>query len=200
MLERVIRICGLKPENIVSVFQYGSRVYGNITHDSDYDFIVINNVGVNDKEIRNGDYNIHLYDIQHFQDLIDQHKINALECFFLSQDKILLNGHKFNFKLDLKLLRAEFSAKASNSYVKCAKKLDVEKETYIGLKSLFHSLRILDFGTQIAVHKKIIDYSSTNHYYYDIMKSGHNDWEYFKEHYQPIYNALATEFRKVAPK
>jgi predicted nucleotidyltransferase len=66
MLKRVIRCSGLKPDNIINVFSYGSRVYNTATNQSDYDFIVINNDGVNDREIRNGNYNIHIYTVDHF--------------------------------------------------------------------------------------------------------------------------------------
>jgi hypothetical protein len=38
------------------------------------------------------------------------------------------------------------AAKASNSFVKAKKKIEVERDYYVGWKSLFHSLRILDLA------------------------------------------------------
>lgn len=201
MLDRVIRITGLKPENVLNVYQYGSRVYETATHQSDFDFIVINNAGVNDREVRNGDFNVHIYTVEHFQELINQHKIFALECLFLPQDKILQQKIRFAFTLNKTTLRHEISAKSSNSWVKCKKKLEVEKDCeYIGKKSLFHALRIVLFGTQLATQGRITDYTAANHFFHDIMSSGRDDWAYYKETYQSVFNNLCTEFRKVAEK
>jgi hypothetical protein len=52
--------------------------------------------------------------------------------------------------------------KAGNSFAKAGKKLDVEKEHYKGKKSLFHSLRILMFGIQIAKAGRITNYGEAN--------------------------------------
>jgi hypothetical protein len=100
------------------------------------------------------------------------------------------------FEIDYDKIREEFSRIASNSWVKCKKKLIIEKDynPYIAKKSLFHSLRILMFGIQIMKLGKIVDFSEANIYYKDIMDSP-NDWEYLKEKYQPIYNKLKSEFR-----
>jgi len=204
MIDRIIRLCnqnGVKKENITNIFSYGSRVYGTATYQSDYDFIVINTAGVNDREIRNGDYNIHLYTVDHFQNMITNHKIFALECLFLSDTHILLNNHSFSFIYNENLLRKEISFKSSNSWVKCKKKLTVEKDCeYIGLKSLFHSLRIIVFGIQLAKHKKIIDFTEANHFFTEIMLANTYDWTYYKDNYQSVFNALSTEFKKLAEK
>ena len=62
-------------------------------------------------------------------------------------------------------IRNSFSHVASNSFVKCKKKIEVEAsyDPHTGRKSLWHSLRIVDFGIQILKHDKIIDYSSVNY-------------------------------------
>jgi len=132
-----------------------------------------------------------------FQELLDQHKIFCLECFFLPSECILLEKHKFHFKLNNSLLRNEISAKSSNSWVKASKKLTVEKNSeYIGKKSLWHSLRIVIFGIQIATKGKIVDYTAANYLYNEIINSGNDDWSYYKDKYQSVFNGLCTEFRK----
>ena len=82
------------------------------------------------------------------------------------------------------------------------KKLEVEKNfnPLVAKKNLFHVLKILLFGKQIAKYGKIIDYKEANNYFYDIMNIESNDWLVFKNKYQPIANELKTEFRKYAPK
>lgn len=78
------------------------------------------------------------------------------------------------------------------------KKLTVEVESeHIGTKSLWHSLRILMFGIQIAKHGKIIDWQEANKYSDDIKYNP--SWEYLKHQYQPIKNELASEFRVLVP-
>lgn len=195
---------GFQDDDII-LLPYGSRVYGTQSDTSDYDFLCImpaNRKKDSGEEYRNGDLNIHLYNHMHFQDLLNRHKIQAMEGYFLP-NHLLFNQRirkEFTFNLDLGTLREEISSKSSNSFVKAKKKIDKEKDYYVGWKSLFHSLRLLDFGTQIARYGVIRDYGSMNHHWKDIKNANEYEWAYFKEKYQPIYNALATEFRKVAPK
>lgn len=182
------------------VFPYGSRVYGTYDEKSDHDFIVIVPDGhtvVNGTELRDGDYNIHVYHKKDWQDQLNLHKINTLECHYLCP---FLSEKHFDFKLDKTLLRNELSQKSNHSFVKAKKKIEVEKDYYVGWKSLFHSLRILTFGIQIASEGNIYNYASANGYWRDIKSANQYNWAYFKEKYQPEYNKLATEFRKLAPK
>jgi predicted nucleotidyltransferase len=183
--------------NIISCFYYGSRVYGSHKEDSDFDFIVV----VNEKEdiIYNG-CDITVYTKEEFQEKIQQHEISILECLFLPPEKIIKNEQNWNFQKDLGVLRKSISEKSSNSWVKCKKKFLVEKDynPYIGKKSAWHSLRILDFGRQIAIHNKIIDYSSMNQYFEPIMNC--NSWEEIEQKFKKFYNQKATEFKLVAPK
>lgn len=199
-IEYFLATNALKETDVILV-PYGSRVYGTHKEDSDYDYVGIVpqwnrklNTGV---EYSWNSLNIHIYNRQDFQEQLHAHKIHALEAYFHPDGQI---KNEFNFVLDLIQLRHELSEKASHSFVKAKKKIDKEKDYYIGWKSLFHSLRILNFGTQIASKGKIEDYSAANNYWFDIRDAQEYNWEYFKNKYQPIYNALATEFRKLAPK
>lgn len=190
---------GLRDEDLF-LFPYGSRVYGTHSVNSDYDYIAVvppNRKADTGEEYRNGNLNIHMYNRLHWQDQLDQHKIHALEAYFLPDGVCFKN---FKFKLDLVKLRNELSQKASHSFVKAKKKIEVEKDFYIGWKSLFHSLRILNFGIQIASKGKIEDYSAANHYWKEILEAQQYNWDYFKQKYQPEHNKLSTEFRKLAPK
>lgn len=181
------------------IFPYGSRVYKTNKENSDYDYILViaTRENVTGREIDTKDITLHLHTKEDFQSQLFLHKVPIMECYFQKDfncDKI------FDFKLDLQNLRKEFSAKASNSWVKCKKKLEIEREPYIGLKSLFHSLRILMFGIQIAKTGKIYDYSEANYIWKEIIESGRFDWHYYKEKYQPLYNKLHSEFKLLAPK
>ena len=190
---------GLRDED-VTLIPYGSRVYGTHKEDSDYDYLAIvpaNRRANTGEEFFRNNTNIHIFNAYDFQQQLDAHKIHCLESYYLPESPV---PSRFKFQLNLQKLRHELSAKASHSFVKAKKKIEVEHDFYIGWKSLFHSLRILIFGTQIATLGRIADYSAANEHWYAIRDAQQYDWQYFKEKYQPIYNALATAFREVAPK
>jgi hypothetical protein len=132
-----------------------------------------------------------------WQRQLNDHKVHALEAYFLPDG--ICRG-QFQLKINLKVLRNTLSEKASHSFVKAKKKIDKEKDFYVGWKSLFHSLRILNFGAQIAETGAINDYAAANHHWFDILHNPQYEWAYLEEKYKPIYNELATRFRKAAPK
>lgn len=206
MLSELIKKFSLNHEDILSVFPYGSRVYGTANENSDSDYIVVSRDRSvqNDFAVTQEKLSCHFYDETSFQEQLSKHKISAMECFFLPVEQVLLSRKKFNFKLNLETLRSSISEKASHSWVKSKKKkkFEVEKDrdVYIAKKSLFHSFRIIDFGTQIANLGKITNYSSCNNLWEDIYTDPSEQWDTYKDKYQELFNARMTEFRKFAPK
>lgn len=182
-------------ERILHTYEYGSRVYGTNTKDSDYDFQIIID---SDEDIQ---YNVKypncdfiVYSEPLFIKKIKEHHIDVLECIFQKKNDPYLQF----FKLDKSKLRRAISSVSSNSFVKGKKKFD-EEEYYIGKKSLFHSLRILGFGTQIALSGRIIDYSAYNHYLERIMEMDSDNWEIYKKIFKNEYNRMKSNFKKFAP-
>lgn len=188
-------------EQILNIYLYGSRVYGCNSETSDYDYTVIIKGENYWNQIIHDDINITFYSPDIFQRMIDEHNCSALECLWLKEEYIIKEEIKFKFDLDLHTLREAFSKKASNSYVKCKKKLIVEEDfnPYIGKKSLFHALRIIIFGIQIAKNDKIIDYGEANPYLKEILDNPSEKWEDYQIKYQPIYNNLKSIFRELVP-
>ena len=189
---------GLRDRDVLLV-DYGSRVYGTHTDKSDYDYLAI--IPASYKQLTGTEWyrdniNIHIFNEYDFQKQLNLHKIHTLEGYFYSEEC----HNKFDFSLDKSMLRHELSQKSSHSFVKAKKKITIEYDYYIGWKSLFHSLRILIFGIQIATKGKIYDFSEANHYWTEILEAQEYNWDYFKTKYQPIYNDLASQFRLVAPK
>jgi len=207
LLKEIISRSKLDVKDLVAVYPYGSRVYGTANKQSDYDFIVIikkkTNTQYSDKLI-----NINFYTPEEHQQRLNDHEISALECHFLDHKWMLFDSNhplnkkniEFQFQLNLPKLRQSLSAKSSNSWVKAKKKLIVEKDLdlNIGRKSLFHSIRIINYGIQIARYGKIIDYTSCNSLYKDIMEQ--YSWPEMVLSYKKIYNNILTEFRQLAPK
>lgn len=181
---------------------FGSYVYGTNNEQSDVDVVIVTKHKSIDMTINGVDYQI--LSEQDFIKKLNLHQIMPLETFFLPNDKIIheQNGYResLNFSISTKTLRHSLSQTASNSFVKCKKKLTMEQELdYVGLKSLYHSLRILTFGIDMATHGEITNYSVCNDLYHEIINEEPN-WDKLKEKYQPIYNKLSTDFRKVTMK
>ena len=198
-LERFKQTYGLRDCDVILI-PYGSRVYQTHSVKSDYDYIAIvleNRRADTGTEYNYDDLNVQVYNRRDFQDQLNQHKIHALEAWFHPDKQLSCD---FQFKLRLSLLRDSISGKSSHSFVKAKKKIEVEHDYLIGWKSLFHSLRILNFGIQIASFGDISDFGSTNMYWEEIINEKLTDWSLLHERYKPVYNAFATEFRKLAPK
>lgn len=204
MLNTIIKDFDLNELGILNVYPYGSRVYGTAGYQSDYDFIIIMKNKSIEKDYMDSrnNKNITIYQENSFIDLIGRHRIFALECFFLPKEKMLKCDKDFNFKLNLKTLRSSISEKSSQSWVKAKKKFEVEidRNIYIGKKSLFHSLRIIDFGCQIAEFKTIKNYSSSNYLWNEISSNPSENWNDYYSKYHDLFNSTMTEFRRLAPK
>ena len=195
-IDDVIKASKLHPSRIFNVYLFGSLVYG--TYDksvSDYDVIIVANNSVESTEIRSGLFNIHVYTPDKFKKDLNWHRINNLECIFAPDWAILKESidYKSKFKLDIPKLRHAISHISSNSWVKFKKKL-MQDEYRIGIKSLFHSIRIPMFAIQIAKEGYISDFGCAN-YIWDNIKYRQDSWENLQTEFKPILNSVMTEFR-----
>lgn len=198
-LDEVVKRAKIDITNLIALYAYGSRVYGTFRKKSDYDFIAV--VRKRDNEqFSDNVININFFDIEAHQHRLNEHEISALETFFLAPEFILLEKQKFTFTLNHSKLRHAISAKSSNSWVKAKKKLTVEKDydLDLGRKSLFHSIRIIDFGMQIAKTGRINDYASCNTLFNEIMEC--YDWKSMYKEFKLHYNICCTKFRLECPK
>jgi len=184
---------------ILNIYLYGSYVYGTNDQESDTDYIVVTDYQEKkEDQLFAGFLNLTSHPFAFFQSKVDEHRVSALECIFLPERlKIELAPPSFN--LDLEKLRRSFSEKSSNSWVKAKKKIELHEEHRIGRKSLFHSMRILVFGIQIATHGRIVDYNAANWIWEKIQTQNYMEWEKFKEYWQPHYNQMRSKFRECAP-
>lgn len=186
--------------DIVAIYPYGSRVYGTAQKKSDYDYIVITKIKKNN-QYSDTLININFYTPEEHQARLNDHEISALECHFLPQEQIIFGSNEsFDFKLDTTKLRHSLCAKSSNSWVKAKKKLTVEKDLDINLgrKSLFHAIRIIEYGIQITETGRIVDYGGSNLIFSEIQYS--YTWEELYVKHKKSYNKLLSKFRTLAPK
>lgn len=197
-------------------FEHGSTVYGTNTEKSDLDMVfvvpdkyeVFLNKYENSMFQYNGDTGLdfqYITESKYFE-LIKNFDVMAIESLFLPEDKIVQKNNKnyldYFDETNKWKIRQSFSGTASNSWAKAHKKMTVEKDfdMYCGQKSLFHSLRILDFANQLCEYGKIIDYGSANKYFKEIMEMNGADWEEYKAKFKPIYNNLRSKLAELAPK
>lgn len=191
--------------NVLNIYRFGSHVYKTNNENSDEDFIIIAKEYFDPKDI-----NIHVYSLTQFQTLLNNCDIQMLECYFMPYNDNIIkmsNSLDITFTLDKTKLRVAISTIVSNSWVKGQKKLITQGDydLNLALKSTFHSLRILDFGIQIATEGKIVNYSSMNWVLEDLKKmSAQNQTvelcEKIKEKYLPIYNKQRSIFKELCPK
>ena len=208
-LETIVKASGIHPSRIFNITIFGSRIYGTVNESSDWDIIMVANNSVESTEQRRGLFNIHIYTPDKFKADLDWHRINNLECIFAPDWAKLKETIKYDLKLNMPKLRHATSHVSSNSWVKCHKKLEVADEYYSGIKSLFHSIRIPMFATQVATSGRITDFSCAN-FVWDKLTFKDQPiymrnklkwtWEELDREFRPIHNEVLTEFRKVCGK
>jgi predicted nucleotidyltransferase len=200
LLEEIIKKSGLHPSRIFNIYLFGSRVYQTSNSKSDWDVIIVANNSVESTEIRNGLYNIHIYTPDKFKSDLDWHRPNNLECIFAPDWAKLKEtiDYKKDFKLNIPKLRHATSHVSSNSWVKAKKKL-ISDEYTIGVKSLFHSMRIPVFSEQIVKFGEIRDFTSAN-WIWDKIKSKRWNWDELDNEFRISRNQILTNFRQVTHK
>lgn len=192
----------LNDPNILNVYQYGSRVYGSHNENSDYDYILVVS-----EHFEVDDIDYHVFTKEAFQMAINEHDISVLECFFIPEEFKLKETVTFEFKLDKQKLRKSISTIVNNSYVKAKKKLIVvgDYDLNAGIKSFFHSYRILNLGVQIALKNKIYDYSCCNWLLTDLQKLSRQYernllWDIIETKYKEQHKTKKHRFKMLCPK
>jgi len=210
-----LNIVRIQENDILGIYIYGSRVWGTDNVNSDLDYVVIldnksqvfnyYDEGYFQKESE--DIDLHIMSATYYEDLVRNCDEFALSIYF---QKYPLMKYEINIKvqdLNLQNLRKSFSSKANNSYVKAKKKLQ-DGELKTAYKSLYHSIRILDFGRKIAeeiIEKEDRIYDMTSfgeciEWFEECFIIKKMTWEEIHKIFKPIFNDYATEFKKLAPK
>lgn len=185
--------------DIVGIYEYGSVLYGTNGVDSDIDIVAIINSDIPYQQYESESMDIHILSTVEYFRQLSEHKIMALECYY---QKSPILKYECEFSLSLPMLRKEISSVASNSWVKAKKKLTLpDEDNYIGVKSFFHSFRIIDFGIQIAKFGEI-DYESSVKTWENILSYYGTGklWADLEWKYKQLHLLQMSEFRKLAPK
>lgn len=197
-VEEVIKRSKIHPVRVKNIYVFGSQVYGTTNYNSDWDFTMVANTPNTNQEIRSGDFNIHVMTEDQFLKNLRDHHSSTVEAFFAPSEFRLQEDVKFNWEPNIPSLRHSFSHISSNSWVKCKKKME-QGDYYIGVKSLFHSLRIPMFGIQIAKTGKIYDFSEAN-FIHDKIFSREWTWDELDSEFRTLRNNILSDFRNVTTK
>lgn len=187
---------GKHPKMVHGCYIFGSQVYGTADNHSDWDIMLIANSSVPELEHNDGRFNIHTVTPDKFKEWCYVNHIKAIECMF-AQPQFQLKPFDYEFKFKEASFRHNISHTVSNSWVKSKKKL-MQSDYYIGVKSLFHSLRIANFGIQFAKTGKI-EFSEMNWLWKELMEREWN-WLELEAKYKPLRNNLMSEFRTLCEK
>ena len=195
----ILLVAKLHPSRVFNVIIFGSRVYGTHSDNSDWDIIIVAKNSVESIEIKSDLYNIHIYTPDKFKQDLDWHMPKNLECLFAPDWAKLKEDLKFEFKLNIPKIRHATSHVSSNSWVKAKKKLQISNEYNIGVKSLFHAIRIPMFSTQIVNFGEIRDFQCAN-WIWNKIKEKEWNWDELDSEFRQVHNSTLTDFRKVTTK
>jgi predicted nucleotidyltransferase len=197
----IIEQAGIHPLKTRNIYLYGSRIYGTNRVDSDYDIILIGAALVEHKEleakINDARLNIHIITPDKFKRDLESHNIMNLECFFSPEWAKIQEKENLKFTLNKKKLAKNIIAQSFNSWQGGKFKLN-EGDIYRGLKSVFHSLKMLIFAIQIMENGKIVDFTAANYLYEEINKCDEIEWEYFREKYLPFKIELEKKLKNLS--
>jgi len=196
---RIIKMCGIIPERIWNIYMYGSRVYGTDRNDSDYDFLVAASSIDRHKEINDGEYNIHIWTLDAFMDKVVKHEMLALECVYAPPYAVIMQRKPIELKFNMHRLKSAALSQSHNSWANGKMKLK-ECDIFRGQKSIFHSLRILDFAKQILNKGKIVNFYSMNHIWKEIEEEGETEWAYYRRRYLPLKFSLEHDIKEYGKK
>ena len=195
-LEEVINKSGLHPSRVINIYLFGSQIYKTSVEKSDYDILIIAKTVSPETEIVVDNLNIHILTYDRFMEGLKQFNMRNIECIF--SPSILKEDIKIPFEIKIDSLRHSISHTVSNSWVKSMKKI-TQGDYYIGIKSLFHSMRIAMFGTQLIQYGNIIDWGCANYIWEDLISKPWT-WVELDSKYKPLRNKLMTEFRLITSK
>lgn len=189
----------INDNNVLNIYERDSYLYGTNHSNSDRDYIIV----VEDlspyinkfQHVKDEDDFI-FYSVDQWINKSKKLDVEFIECTFAPEKFIIKQQLIFPININ-ENLRKSFSATASNSWVKCKKKLTLDKDyaPYIGRKSMWHSLRILMFAIDVLNNQRI-NYQQANDLYTDIVNSEKN-WDELKEKYQSLYNQLKSRLRQL---
>lgn len=192
-------------ERIKKVFQFGSRVWGSTSAQSDWDFFVVieGYSGVVHPELDlsliNQEVDVSAYSEERWKELLLAHDMLVLICEFFPPQFTWKNTYDGRAKVSLKTLvrgvSKEMSTCLSLSNIHFVKNGD--KRT--GIKNFVHATRYLAFGTQLATQGRLTDLGASNATLKEALQlladNPTAEYDFFLQIYKPIITQRTKEFQ-----
>lgn len=181
---------------VLNLYLFGSRINGTSSENSDYDFICvvssdINALGIH--TITEKNYNINIYHLTYYKNLIYQNTVWMLQTLFLPKEYVLQEELKTEFKLrKLEMLR-NLQLDMDHHLLK-AKRLWKE-DIKVAKKNFFHGIIWALLGKQLIEKSEIYDFKVGLKYWKEIFEMKSDKYYNFFEVYKPIYENLMKELR-----
>ena len=195
-IEEISDLAEVPLYRVWNAYIYGSRVYGTNRNDSDYDIMLIASTLDAKKEIKGEKYNIHVITPDLFIDDLNLYKMVPLECLYSPEIARIQEKRELYLNIDKMKLKKYILTQSNSSWTKAKFKLN-ENDILRGIKSVFHSLRILDFGIQILKKGRINDFSHANHFWAEINDSNEIEWKYFNKKYLGAKKKLEWKLKRI---
>lgn len=192
ILFNILEIYAYPRETIICIYLSGSRLYGNLTLQSDKDYTLIVKCYSGNQNITHNTIDISLISSFDMDKYLFEHNLQRLINIFTPKNYILFGNFEYEFKLDTNLLRRSVS-EISNKCFHHAKVSWRDKDYYKAKKHLIHSIRYVEFGIQIMVNNKIINFAVCNDISTKIMKEESLDWNFYVNTYGKIGKTLYKE-------
>lgn len=198
--EEILAQFSIPMEKVMNIYPYGSRVYGCHTEESDHDWVIVYRSSMlpsgafRDNAISSPDrkHQATCYSRAGFRDAIDKYDIVALECIFLDPSQVVLQQESFRVrKWQPKEMASAVITKASASWHQAVIQQNRYEDEERARKGVFHAIRILGFGLQMAEAGKIVDYGAYNAVRDEIM----NDENFWPTKYIGIRDNLQERLR-----
>lgn len=185
-IQDIIEFSQIHPLKVRNIYLFGSQVYGYANEYSDYDFIVVAPNLINHSELRNEKFNVHVVTPDKFKnDLINDYYITYLECYYAPDWAKLQEKEKYNLIINSDKLKQKLLSQSHNNWRNAKMKMN-EGDIERGVKSAYHSLKVLKFGLQILKYNSIVDFSECNQILNEIENKNFYEWNDLKDEYLNI--------------
>jgi hypothetical protein len=175
----------------------GSRVYGTAGPTSDHDFVaVLARTDAPRDLLRAQGLNVTLLGADLFADSLARHSLFALEAYFAPPEHRLKEAKPpFPFKLDRRALKEAVRERADADWAKAAKRY--AEEPGPSRKRMFHALRTLAFGVQLAREGALRDFACANAYWARL-REAEEPWAALEAELGPERLRLQAELSRLA--
>lgn len=188
-------------DEICNIYVYGSYIYNTFNDNSDIDVLCVvrNDIEEYVVEQSGTKLSLHFISVNKFFYKLNSFTDMVILESYLSPAILKKTVFTYDYSLTNNSLRKLISSTASNSFVKAKKKI-LQGDYYLGIKSLFHSLRILGYGIQLAKDKEINNWGCSNEVFFGLLQQDKfNLLLLIEKEYKPMYNKLKSEFKQVCP-